>query len=56
MSGLKRDEIVGGWRKMHNEELHIFLFSSNISRIIKPKRMRWAAYEARRTGMHTGFW
>jgi hypothetical protein len=20
--GLKRDEVVGGWRKLHNEELH----------------------------------
>jgi hypothetical protein len=20
--GLKRDEMVGGWRKLHNEELH----------------------------------
>jgi hypothetical protein len=20
--GLKRDEVTGGWRKLHNEELH----------------------------------
>jgi hypothetical protein len=20
--GLKRDEVIGGWRKLHNEELH----------------------------------
>jgi hypothetical protein len=25
--GLKRDEVTGGWRKLHNEELHN-LFSS----------------------------
>jgi hypothetical protein len=22
--GLKRDEAMGGWRKLHNEELHNF--------------------------------
>jgi hypothetical protein len=22
ISGLKRDEIIGDWRKLHNEELH----------------------------------
>jgi hypothetical protein len=22
--GLKRDEMMGGWRKLHNEELHNF--------------------------------
>jgi hypothetical protein len=30
--GRKRDEIVGGWRKMHNEELHNFYSSPNIRR------------------------
>jgi hypothetical protein len=29
--GSKRDEIMGGWRKMHNEELYN-LYSSNITR------------------------
>jgi hypothetical protein len=23
--GLKRDEVTGGWRKLHNEELHKFV-------------------------------
>jgi hypothetical protein len=22
ISGPKRDEVIGGWRKLHNEELH----------------------------------
>jgi hypothetical protein len=38
--GPKRDEIVGGWRKMHNEELHNFYFLPNIIRMIKPRRGR----------------
>jgi hypothetical protein len=32
--GLKRDEIIGGWRQLHNEELHNLNFSPNISRMI----------------------
>jgi hypothetical protein len=30
----KREEIRGGWRKLHNEELHNLYFSPNIMRII----------------------
>jgi hypothetical protein len=46
--GPKRDERIGGWRKLHNEELHN-LYSSRgtgIIRMIKSKRMRWARYVA----------
>jgi hypothetical protein len=25
ISGSKRDEVIGGWRKLHNEELQNFL-------------------------------
>jgi hypothetical protein len=32
---LKRDEVIGGWRKLHNEELHNLYFSPSIIRIIK---------------------
>jgi hypothetical protein len=32
--GLKRDEMIGGWRKLHNEELHALHSSPNIIRII----------------------
>ncbi|PNF20544.1 hypothetical protein B7P43_G05241, partial [Cryptotermes secundus] len=44
--GLKRDEVAGGWRKLHNEELHNLYSSPNIDRIIKPKRIKWAGNEA----------
>jgi hypothetical protein len=33
--GSKGVEVMGGWRKLHNEELHNF-------RMIKSRRMRWA--------------
>jgi hypothetical protein len=36
---LKRDEVMGGWRKLHNEELHNFYSSPNIITIIKSRRM-----------------
>jgi hypothetical protein len=32
--GPKRDEVTGGWRKLHNEELHNLYYSSSIIRII----------------------
>jgi hypothetical protein len=37
-----RDEVIGGWRKLHNEELHNLYTSSNIIRMIKSRRMIWA--------------
>jgi hypothetical protein len=45
--GLKRDEVTGGWRKMHNEELHNFYSSPNIIKMMKSRRMRWVGYVAR---------
>jgi hypothetical protein len=34
-----RDEITGGWRKLHNEKLHNFYYSRNIIRMFKSRRM-----------------
>jgi hypothetical protein len=45
--GPKRDEVTGGWRKLHNEELHNLYSSPNIIRMIKSRRMRWAVKIAR---------
>jgi hypothetical protein len=47
ISGPKRDEVTGGWIKLHNEELHDLYSSPNIIRIIKARRMRWAGHVAR---------
>jgi hypothetical protein len=45
--GPKRDEVTGGWRKLHNEELHGLYSSPSIIRVIKARRMRWAGHVAR---------
>jgi hypothetical protein len=38
--------VTGGWRKLHNEELHNLYSSPSIIRIIKWRRMRWAGHVA----------
>ena len=38
--GLKRDEIIGEWKKLHNEELNDLYCSPNIFEVIKSRRMR----------------
>jgi hypothetical protein len=56
--GPKRDEVMGGWRKLHNEELHNVYCSPSIIRIIKSRRMTLAGHVARmgRRGLLIGFW
>jgi hypothetical protein len=51
----KRDEVIGGWRKVHNEEIHNLYC---IIRMTKSRKMRWAGHVGRmgRRGMHIGFW
>jgi hypothetical protein len=44
--GPKRNEVVGGWRKLHNEGLHNLYASPSIIRMIKSRRMRWAGHVA----------
>jgi len=43
----KTDEVTAEWRKLRNEELNDLYCSSNIVRVIKSRRMRWAGYVAR---------
>jgi hypothetical protein len=45
--GPKRDEVIGGWRKLHNEELRNLYCSPSIIRMIKSRRMRMAEHVAR---------
>jgi hypothetical protein len=42
--GPKREEVAGGWRRLHNEELHNLYTSPNMIRVIKSKRMRWEGH------------
>ncbi|PNF34899.1 hypothetical protein B7P43_G01408, partial [Cryptotermes secundus] len=37
--GPKRNEVTGGWRKLHNEEIHNLYSSPSIIRTIKSRRM-----------------
>jgi hypothetical protein len=45
MLGPKREEVAGGWRRLHNEELHSLYASPNI-RVIRSSRMRWVRHVA----------
>ena len=37
--GLKRDEVTGEWRQLHNEELSDLYSLPNIVRVVKSRRM-----------------
>jgi hypothetical protein len=45
--GLQRDEVVGGWRRLRNEELHNLYASPNVIRVIKLMMTRWAGHVVR---------
>jgi hypothetical protein len=55
--GPKKDKVTGGWRKLHNEELHNLYSSRSIIKIIKSRRT-WAGHVARmgRREIHIGYW
>jgi hypothetical protein len=44
--GSKRDEVTGGCRKPHNEELLNLYSASNTIRMIKSRKIRWAGHVA----------
>jgi hypothetical protein len=44
--GPKRDEVTGGWRKLHNEELCKLYTLPSMIRMIKTRRRRWAGHVA----------
>jgi hypothetical protein len=45
--GPKRDRVTGGWRKLHNEEIHNLYSSPSIIRIIESRKLRLAGHAAR---------
>jgi hypothetical protein len=45
--GPRRDEVTGGWRKLHNEELRDLYSLPSIIRIITSRSMRYTGHVAR---------
>jgi hypothetical protein len=40
----KRDEVTGEWRRLHNKELYALYSSTDMIRLIKSRRLRWAGH------------
>ena len=55
-SGLKRDEVIEEWRKLHNDELNDLYCSPNIVWVIKWRRMRWAGHVVRMVERRSIYW
>jgi hypothetical protein len=36
----KREDVAGGWRRLHSEKLYNFYTSRNIMRVIESRKMR----------------
>jgi hypothetical protein len=47
ISGPKRDEVRGKWRRLHKEEINDLYSSLNIIQVIKSRKIRWAGQVAR---------
>ena len=45
--GPKRNEVKVEWRRLHIKELYALYSSSDITRVIKSRRLRWAGHVAR---------
>jgi hypothetical protein len=46
ISGPKRNEVMGGWRKLHNKEFHKSYSLPSIIRLIKSRKVRGAGHVA----------
>jgi hypothetical protein len=53
--GPKSEEVAGGWRRLHNEELRNLYASPNISRIVKSRRLRLIGHIARMRGIRNAY-
>jgi hypothetical protein len=55
--GPEQEEVAGGWRRLHSEELRNMYDSPNVVRMIKTRKIRWAEYVAHTGEMrNTKFW
>jgi hypothetical protein len=53
--GHRREEVVGGWRRLHNEELHNLHTASKVLHVIISRTTRWAGRVARMGGMKNAY-
>jgi hypothetical protein len=44
--GPEREKVAGGFKRLHNEELHNLYASPNIIQVIKSRKMKWAGHVA----------
>jgi hypothetical protein len=44
--GIKPEEVMEGWRKLHSKKHNDLYYPSNIIRMIDSRRMRWAQHVA----------
>jgi hypothetical protein len=52
----KREELAGGWNRLHNEKIHNLWYASlNIIRVVKSRRMRWVGLVAHMGEMRNAF-
>jgi hypothetical protein len=42
----KREEVAGGWRRLHNEELYNLYTLSDIISVIKSRMVQWVGHVA----------
>jgi hypothetical protein len=56
ISRQKRDEVIGGWRKLHDEELRNLYCSPSIIRMTKSRRVRWAGHVGRMGEKRNLYW
>jgi hypothetical protein len=48
--GPSRDEMTGGWKRLHNEELHKMYCPPSIITMVKSRRLNWAGHVANKKG------
>jgi hypothetical protein len=51
----KREEMLGGRRRLYNEVLHKLYTSPNIIKVIKSRRMRWIGHVAHMEEMRNAY-
>jgi hypothetical protein len=56
MFGPKRYKVIGGWRKLHNGELHNLYTFPSVIRMINSKRIKWVRHVACIGERRNEFW